>query len=215
MKRFMLFVSTGLVLLVSRSANATNYSESVNGDLSNDRLNPTHIVLTPGSNTITSTQVNSNSTSGDIDYYWLTIPAGSKLTNIDVVSTTTTSLAFIGVQRGTTFTEPNQGTNVANLLGYTHFGPANATVGTDILGNLGTGAGAMDFIPPLGAGDYTFWQQETSTTPTTSTLTFVVSAPPASVPVPRSAAAILGAGLLVAGCSLLGRRRTRLRSSRP
>lgn len=206
MKRVMLFVSVGLALLAARSAKATNYDESTNGDLSNDRLNPTHIVLTPGSNTITSTQVNSNAVGGDIDYYWLTIPVGSKLTNINVVSTTTTSLAFIGVERGTTFTEPNQGTNVANLLGYTHFGPGNTTIGTDILDNLGTGAGAMDFVPPLASGDYTFWQQETSGTPTTSTLTFVVSAPPASVPIPRPAVAVLAVALLGAGGGLLRRR---------
>jgi hypothetical protein len=198
-------VALGVATLWSSLARATSWDESVSGDLSNNRLSPTHLTLTPGTNSITSTQVNANSSTGDIDYYWLTVPAGSQLTGINVVSTTTPSLAFIAVQRGTTFTEPNQGTNVANLLGYTHFGPANGTVGANILAALGAGAGAIDFSPPLPAGDYTFWQQETSTTPTTSTLSFGVSAP-AVVPIPRAAVVLLAFALVMAGSRTLRRR---------
>jgi hypothetical protein len=120
-------VIAGLVLAWSSLAMAASWDESVNGDLSNNRLAPTHITLTPGTNPITSTVVSAGLPSGDIDYYWLTVPAGSQVAAINVVGTTTTSLAFIGVQQGTTFTEPSVGTNVANLLGYTHFGPGNGT----------------------------------------------------------------------------------------
>jgi hypothetical protein len=43
------------LLLSSAAARATTYDESVNGDLSGDRLNPTTIALTTGSNRITAT----------------------------------------------------------------------------------------------------------------------------------------------------------------
>ncbi len=204
MLRFAVVVS-GTLLLWSAAARGASWDESVNGDLSSNRLSPTHITLNAGANSIRSTQVSANSPTGDVDYFWLTVPPGSQLTAINVVSTTTTTLSFVAVQRGTTFTEPNVGTNVAALLGYGHFGPGNGTVGANILPSLGTGAGAIDFAPPLPAGDYTFWQQETSATPTTSTLSFVVSAPN-QVPVPRGAAVVLVVGLFAASNRLLRRR---------
>ncbi len=194
-----LFGLVGLGVLASPSAHATSYDEAVNGDLSGDRANPTQIPVTIGSNTITAT-----SSAGDVEYFHLAIPTGLRLTNINVISNTSTSLSFIGVQRGTTFTEPPTGTNVANLLGYSHFGPANGTIGTDILDDIGRGAGAQDFTPPLAAGDYTFWSQETSGTPSTYTLSFVVAAVPPA-PIPRSAMAAIAIGLALLGARYVRR----------
>lgn len=187
----------------SSAAWATNYDESVNGDLSGDRTMPTPIALTQGSNLITATSV-----AGDIEYYRLFVPGGKRLSAVIAVSNTSTSLSFIGVQAGTQFTEPPTGTNVANLLGYTHFGTANATIGTDILDNIGTAAGAIGFVPPLGPGNYTFWSQETSSTPSTYTLDFQVTAAPTPSPIPRAALPLIAAGLAMAGAVILRRRAT-------
>jgi hypothetical protein len=194
-------LAAALGVFGSSAAWATNYDESVNGDLSGDRLNPTPITLTLGSNLITATSV-----SGDLEYYRLFVPGGKRLSAVIAVSNTSASLSFIGVQAGTQFTEPPTGTVVANLLGYTHFGVANGTIGTDILPNMGTGAGAKDFTPPLQPGNYTFWSQETSATPSTYTLDFQVTAIPNAAPIPRAALPLFAGGLALMGAFLLRRR---------
>jgi hypothetical protein len=210
MKRFILLGAMMVASLSAATAFATNYDEAVSGDLSSNRLTPTPIALTVGSNLITATAMSANQPppTGDLDYFTITVPAGTRLTAINVNSTTTASLVFFAVQAGATMTEPNVGTNPANLLGYTHFGPANGTVGTDILDNLSLGIppspAPIGFTPPLPAGQYTFWYQETSSTPTTSQLNFVVTATP--VPVPRSAIAASAAGLLLVALRFVRRR---------
>lgn len=207
MKRFAATGAMTVMLLSATAAFATNYDEGMSGDLSSDRLNPTDITLTLGSNLITATSANANQAppAGDIDYFTVTVPPGMRLSAININSTTTPSLAWLAVQAGTTFTEPNQGTNPANLLGYTHFG---ATSG-DILDNLPFGISGfpppIGFTPPLPAGNYTFWYQETSSIPTTTTFNFVVAALP--VPVPRVAIAALGLGLLLVACRFVMRKR--------
>jgi len=186
-------LSVGLGLVVSSAAWATNYDEAVNGDLSGDRLNPTILTLTEGSNLITAT-----SAAGDLEYYRLFVPGGKRLSAIVAVSNTSPSISFIGVQRGTQFTESASAPNVANILGYSHFGVGNGTIGTDILDNMGVGAGAIGFTPPLGAANYTFWSQETGAS-ATYTLDFQVTAVPNAVPFPRAALALLAVALAATG----------------
>jgi len=176
-------------------ASADNYNESIDGDLSGNRLAPTSIQLDPGSNTITATSV-----SGDLEYYTVNVPAGFELSTITLVSyVSLDNLAFVGVQNGTTFTEPPTGTNVSQLLGYTHFGPGNGTVGTDILDNIGAGVGAIGFTGPLGAGNYVFWSQQTGVNSATYALDLQITAV-AAVPALSSASALLlcaGLGLMI------------------
>ena len=73
------------------------------------------------------------------------------------------------------------------LLGYVH--TAGTLRGTDILDDMGAGFGAMQFTPPLGPGDYSFWMQQINAVLTTYTFDLVV------VPEP-SVAALLAAGLV-------------------
>ena len=186
-------LSVVLGMFVSSTAWATNYDEAVSGDLSGDRLNPTIITLTEGSNLITAT-----SASGDLEYYRLFVPGGKRLSAVVVVSNTSPSVSFIGVQRGTQLTESAPAPNVANILGYTDFGAGNGTIATDILDNMGTGAGAIGFTPPLGAANYTFWSQETGAA-ATYTLDFQVTAVPTAVPFPGAAVVLLGIALLATG----------------
>ncbi len=187
-------------LLVAPAALAANYDEATMGDLSGDRTTPTLINLSPGNNTIAST-----SASGDLEYYRVNLPTGTRLSQIVVTAFNGgTNLSFISVQAGTTFTEPPAGTNPANLLGYTHFGNANGTTGTDILDNIGSvGGGTIGFTPPLTGSAYTFWSQETSSSPTSYALTLVVTASP----VPSLGPVF--AGVLALGLGLLGVRRLR------
>ncbi len=195
MRRLTGLVFVTSVLLPASAARATVYNEAVNGDLSGARLAPTVLVSTPGSNTITATSV-----SGDLEYLRVTIPAGHRLSAINVVSSTSTSVSFIAVQNGDTFSVDPAGATPALLLGYAHFGPGNFTLGTDILDNMGSGSGALGFTPPLPAGNYTFWSQETGGA-VTYTLDFVVTAAPVSVPLPR-----VSIGLLALGFAAIGMR---------
>lgn len=177
------------------------HDESLHGDLSGNRLEPTQLTLSVGDNLLIATSV-----SGDREYVTLTVPAGGMLSQIlldDYVSFDRT--AFIGMQAGSTFTEPTSGTNVANLLGWTHFGDAFFHVGTDILDDIAAGAGARGFTPPLPSGPYTFWIQQTGAAPTSYRLNVVVvDAPESSVLLLCSLAA---AGAISAGS--LRRRRAR------
>jgi len=168
------------------------WNESVNGDLSDDRLAPTNLTLHAGSNFLSATFGD-----GDPEYVHFSLPAGTSLTALIHVSWAGTgdNLGFIGVQAGSVFTEPPTGTTVGNILGYAHFGPDEGTVGQDILPLMGEGFAAIGFTPPLTGSDYTFWIQQLGSD-AAFTLDFQV------VPQP-GAAALVG----VAGLVLTARRR--------
>jgi len=180
-----LFLATGTV------ARATNYNEGINGDLSGNRLIPTDLVLTPGTNSVIATSVRN-----DREYLHITVPGGFVLSAlINASYTGNDGTAFVGVQAGSTFTEDPATVNVANLLGWSHFGTNLATVGEDILDDIGLGDDAIGFTPPLPAGDYTFWIQQTGTNACTYQFDFMVTPEPASL------------GLLLIGLSALRRRK--------
>ena len=162
------------------------YDESVDGDLSGDGLNPTVLDAGVGVNTLTG-----SISPDDLDYLTFNIAAGLQLDAIMLVSFSTDDVGFIGVMNGATFTEPPSDPDVANLLGWVHFGPD--LVGTDILDDMGLGDGAIGFTPPLPSGDYSFWIQQLNND-TDYELQFVVSA----VPLP-AALPLLGWGLLGLG----------------
>jgi len=200
MRKGMTVVAIAAGVLVAPAAWAMDWDESINGDLSGDRLNPTARNLTTGNNTITAP-----SSAPDLEYYRINLPPGTRLTSITLTQfTTATTLSFIAVQSGPTFTEPPTGTNAAALLGWTHFGTGQ--LNTDILDNMGQAVTSIGFTPPLGNGTYTFWSQETSASPTSYRLVFAVSAPA----VPGFGPAY--AALLVLGLAWFGVRRLRRRA---
>ncbi len=173
--RFATVVLATLISLAAARTQANVIWNETSGDLSGDRLAPSAFVLNVGSNNLIGSVAG-----GELDYVALTVPAGAQLTEITLVSyASVDQVAFIGMQQGATFTEPAVGTNVANLLGYTHFGSGGAAPGTDILDNIGTGAGAQGFVPPLPAAEYTFWIQQLGSL-TEYNLDFVVVPEPSS-----------------------------------
>lgn len=153
------------------------YHESVDGDLSGDRFDPTDLVMSLGINSVTATSVRD-----DREYVTITIPASHQLDSLFLTAYVGgDETAFIGVQSGTSMTEPSSGANPANLLGWTHFGPGAGNLGADILPEIGMGFDAIGFTPPLPSGDYTFWIQQTGTSAATYTMEFNVSPEPASL----------------------------------
>lgn len=176
-KRPGLAVALGLAVAATGARASIIHDEGVDGDLSGDRFIPTAYTLAFGTNSVIATSV-----SGDREYVTLSVPAGMQLDSVVLFSYVGVDLtAFIAVQAGTTFTEPPTGTDANNLLGWTHFGPGVGNVGTDILDDLGASSPAIGFSPPLAAGDYTWWMQQTGASPATYQFDFNVSPEPATL----------------------------------
>lgn len=185
-----LFLSIALVN--HAAARQVAWNESVQGDLSSDRFNPTHITLDEEA----TYWMRATTSSADPEYVTITIPSGLELQAINHVAWTSTDrVAFIALQSGTTFTEPAIGPDPANMLGWTHFGPG-LTLGKDLLGIMAQQKGTIGFPVPLPAGDYTFWLNQTDDSGSTYELEFVV------IP----SAATISLAVVPAACALRRRR---------
>ncbi len=181
-------ISLSLVIAASLTGHAgadVVHDESLDGDLSNDRFNPTPYALAQGVNSLLATSM-----AGDREFIALTIPAGLQLSSLVQVSYIgDDGIAFMGVQAGPVMTVDPDSFSAEGLLGWTHFGPFAAPDGTDLLPLMGQGFGADGFTPPLPTGTYTFWLQQAGADPSTYQLDFVVTPAPC-------AAALLGLGSL-------------------
>jgi hypothetical protein len=193
-------MGTGL-LLVAFGVSANDYDD-VASDLSNAFGSPTPVPLSFGANVIRGTTGTQNGL--DRDYFRITVPAGAKLTSLDLVAFDGTR-SFIGVETGTVFTDPNT-TAQSNLLGWVHFTPS--LVGTNILDDMAAGAGAQGFTGPLPAGDYSFWIQENGTPLVSYTLRLTLAAATPAVPaLPAPFGTLLLVGLGLGGLALAAHRR--------
>jgi hypothetical protein len=160
------------------------WNETIHGDLSGDRLNPTGLSLGLGPNLLLA-----NTGPGDREYVHFSLGAGMSLVGIHVVSYVSEDpIAFIGVQAGSVFTEPHDNPDPANLLGWAFFGPEQ--LGQDILPAMGNGWDSIGFTPPLTGSNYTFWIQQTGN-PSDYTLNFVVVPEPGTMSLAVGAAALL------------------------
>lgn len=171
------------------------WDESVDGDLSDDWLAPTQLApFGIGQSIVTMSVVDSNEPFGDRDYFTITIPDGFELFSIDLLLLDADGgddIAFIGIQAGDQVTVDPLFPNPAPLLGFMLTQQMN--VGGDILGIM---IGEDNL--PLGAGQYSFWVQQTGQDLTTLSLGFNVGI----IPAPGSA------GLLaLAGFGVMRRRR--------
>lgn len=180
-----------LIVSISSLGFGASLLESVVGDFSNNGLSPNGFALDKnGANPLSG-----SSQGGDKDYVTVTVQSGSWLTSLVLTSyVSNDGRAFIGMMSGPQFTESSTSTNVANLMGYTHFGTGAGNVGGDLLTNMKAAPGAKGFSTPLGAGTYSFWIQQLGAK-TDYTMTFN------TVPEPGTLMA------LAAGVAALSRRR--------
>lgn len=161
----------GLMLVPAPCSAAFSYVETVNGELSGNNLAPTQLgAAMLGSNTISG-----RVSAGDADIFNFAIPVGFRLSTIVVTSFSTSAGSanmFLSIDSGPTyefsFEEINNQANLPNLnlvLGSALVGTsAGVNVGSDILDDLGNSAAfqlGAGFTPPLPAGTYSVYIQET------------------------------------------------------
>ena len=178
-----------LIVGAGATANAANWDEAADGDLSTDPNTPTAISFNVGSNIISGTVQSPN----DIrDYLTFELGAGQQLDAIillaydDIATGNPGNRGFYAINAGSTSFIPDGGT-AGSFLGGDHLDP---DIGTDLLPALASGTLAgTGFDLPLGEGVYSFLVQQTGPELTGYSLEFVVSA----VPVPASLPLLLGA----------------------
>ena len=163
--KFLCCLVVFLPLAAARSA--TVWSESTNGDLSNNQSAPSAVTLASGTNSVIGTVGG-----GDLqDWLRVTVPAGFQLSTFVLHSyQSSDTQGFTGVQAGNAFVG-NPQSDASAYLGYAHFGtgatngslPATNLVGTDLLpimGNTSIAFGSKGFTPPLSSGNYVFLIQQ-------------------------------------------------------
>ncbi|MBE9008170.1 PEP-CTERM sorting domain-containing protein [Fortiea sp. LEGE XX443] len=194
------------------------YNEELNGDLSNNSLNPTPLSLSLGSNQIIgSTTGNPNL---DRDFFSFTILPGRELSQITLIEyigldNVVSNQGFFAVQAGSQIEAGTVSANTPPLLGAALIGANPGTqVGENILDNLGVatpiqGSTFVGFPSgKLSQGTYTFWVQETVVGIERYNLDFVVT----TVPEPST---ILGIGAAMSLSTFIKRKkRLRLASSK-
>jgi hypothetical protein len=152
---------TAFLSLTSAGRSAT-YDEAIDGALSNNHLAPTSFEVSPGSNTIKG-QVTAN-----WDYVRFSVPTDSVLSSVRLVSYTTSgvpnNVGFFAIAAGDNVSVAPPGSNpISGVLGWILFNASN--IGPNLLPAMATaGSGATGFTPPLPAGTYTFWIQDTAQT---------------------------------------------------
>jgi hypothetical protein len=209
---FCLSVLTVSLALASRASAGVAYDESVSGDLSNDRLVPTAVTVSGGSNWIVGSTGRSPAAGVDRDYFTVDVPTGFVLSDIIEVAGTTAggNFSFFGMEAGNQLTLDPATTTATGLLGWTHY--VSAASDMDIFPTLGTPSmGSTGFSGSLPAGNYSFWIQDSN--PGSVPYTFDLELSQAVGTAPDSSPTILLEGLaLVAIAGLIVSQKKHLRS---
>ena len=167
-------------LLGLQLARAAEFNEFVNGDLSGVGAQPTPWALTSGPNSLVA-----QASVMDLDYLRITVPANHTLDAIVVTFHQDVNPVYLGLQMGPTWTA-GSGAEIdpSQLMGWVDF-PTNlhhgGHTGEDILDDVGLGAGATGFTPPLPSGYYTLLFQ-TASSAITFGLDFSISAEGGGLP---------------------------------
>jgi hypothetical protein len=194
LKFMMLVVACSAAFTTQATMASVIWDEASSGDLSNDGLAPTSLVVGNGSNIILGTTGNAGQ-GIDRDYFSFTVPTGTALTSLMLLGNTSVSggSSFIAIQAGSQLTVSPTGAGVENLLGFAHY--SNDQIGADLLPFVTIG-----FTGPVPSGTYSVWVQDTGG-PATYGFDFVVT----PVPLPGTAALLLSALL---GVSMFGLNRS-------
>jgi hypothetical protein len=189
------------------AAQALDWNELTNGDLSGDGNAPTLLgTFSPGDNTITGTMGSLGGTGPlDADIWNFTVASGYALTGINLTgysatSGSTSNQSFMAIANGGTINTSDQSQHLSNSLwGYGTDGFGNTYTNLLALLDAGPEFGGIGFNGPLPTGNYTFWIQEGS-----DQINYAIDFVTAPAPVPEPGSFLL---LGMAGLCLLRRRR--------
>lgn len=188
------FVLFALLSAASSGWSATIYNEAVSGDLSNNGLTPTSLLLATGSNQILGTT--GRGTAVDRDYFTLSVPAGFVISQIvELAGTQAGGVSFFGIQAGAQITVPPTAATADGLLGWWHY--ESATSNTDILPDLRIPSLGSSGFSDLNSGTYAFWVQDFTAGSYNYAFDLVVTPTPEPATVNTTLATVLTAGLLV------------------
>lgn len=161
-------IGLSLALGVASAAHAiVFFDELASGDLSNNPGQPTLLAVDLGSNFLSATV-----SARDRDYFTLRLPPGAALASILLRRSNGVEATFIGLQAGSTFSEPPDRADLSRTLGYTTFFAPD--VNTDLLGKLADAPEAIGFSGPLVGRDFTFWVDQKNTSAASYDLEFVI-----------------------------------------
>lgn len=175
---------------------AATYVEAVDGELSNDFIDPTPVAMDLGSNLLTGGLAGGES---DSDLFRFSVPVGHHLTAIRILGFSGGGGgSFLGLQSGVELSaSPVPSASFPDPIGYAIISAADAAVDRDVLPTITSGP-PFNGVATLPAGNYVGWLNETGLA-SSYEIEFVIAAvPEPSVP----------AGLAIGLCGLLlGRRR--------
>lgn len=177
-----------LVAACCQSLPAASYSEAIDGELSNDFIEPTPVAMDLGSNLLTGGLAGGES---DIDLFRFSVPVGHHLTAIRILGFTGGGGgSFLGIQAGVELSSsPVPSASFPDPIGYAIISAGDAAVDRDVLPTIASGP-PFNGVAALPAGNYVGWLNETGLA-STYQIEFVIAA----VPEPALPAA-LALGLL-------------------
>lgn len=177
-RRMKFTILTGLGFAFAPCLGAVTYLESIEGDLSDDYLAPTPLVLGVGSNILNG---GLDGFLSDLDLFTLTVPVGGELTAIRILEFSGGGAgSFFGLQPGQILSaDPALNASFPDPIGFALLTPAGAATDQDLLPTIVVGP-PFFFARPLPAGDYAGWLNETDDS-STYTIEFVVAPEPSSM----------------------------------
>ena len=178
---------SAIAITAATAAADITLDESLLGDFSNDRFNPTFLDFEQGVVTTFNEVHNANNPNiGDRDYFTFTLEEGEAIDSITLISSTnlaggSDSTCFIGLAFDNIFDFDPDAQSGPGLVGFALSNSFN--IGQDILPDLSAG------LSTLAPGDYTIWTQQTNPDITRLHLEFNV------IPTPMTAAPLALLGL--------------------